>query len=231
MTPIDDMYAAIEAILMVADEPVQAHDCVRALVSAGYLDVHIDEESSAERSDDTSDDVHEEQSPQADTTMSAQHVSQVEEIFKELAEQYRQQGRGFELNHTSRGWQLMSAQSYEQVVSSFVIDGQTARLSQAAVEALAIIAYKQPITRAQVTAIRGVNSDGVIRALSVRGLIREQGVDVQSRAALLVTSGLFLDKMGMESLAELPSLAPFLPEDSHFNDDGDDSVDGQMELV
>lgn len=94
---------------------------------------------------------------------------------------------------------------------SFVTDGQTARLSQAALEALAIVAYRQPVTRAQVAAIRGVNSDGVIRSLTVRGLIKEDGVDPESRAALLVTSESFLDQMGLKSLDELPSLAPFLP--------------------
>ena len=88
---------------------------------------------------------------------------------------------------------------------------QTARLSQAALEALAIVAYRQPVTRAQVAAIRGVNSDGVIRSLTVRGLIKEDGVDPESRAALLVTSEFFLDQMGLKSLDELPSLAPFLP--------------------
>ena len=77
---------------------------------------------------------------------------------------------------------------------------------------MAIVAYKQPVTRAQVAAIRGVNSDGVIRSLTVRGLVREDGVDEDSRAALLVTSGLFLEHLGLESLDQLPPLAPFLPE-------------------
>ena len=106
---------------------------------------------------------------------------------------------------------LVAGSSPEPVVSSFVTDGQTARLSQAALEALAIVAYRQPVTRAQVAAIRGVNSDGVIRSLTVRGLIKEDGVDPESRAALLVTSEFFLDQMGLKSLDELPSLAPFLP--------------------
>ncbi|PWG63804.1 SMC-Scp complex subunit ScpB [Bifidobacterium callitrichidarum] len=119
--------------------------------------------------------------------------------------------RGFELRETAGGWQFASRAVYEPVVSAFVTDGQTARLSQAALEALAIVAYRQPVTRAQVAAIRGVNSDGVIRSLTVRGLVREEGVDPDSRAALLVTSALFLDKMGLDSLDDLPSLAPFLP--------------------
>jgi segregation and condensation protein B len=119
--------------------------------------------------------------------------------------------RGFELRHTARGWQFGNRSVFGPVVSAFVTDGQMARLSQAALEALAIIAYKQPITRAQIAAIRGVNSDGVVRALSVRGLVREQGTDEDSRAALLVTTGLFLEKMGLESLDRLPELAPFMP--------------------
>ena len=118
--------------------------------------------------------------------------------------------RGFELRRTARGWQFASRAAFEPVVS-FVTDGQTARLSPAALEALAIVAYRQPVTRAQVAAIRGVNSDGVIRSLTVRGLIKEDGVDPESRAALLVTSEFFLDQMGLKSLDELPSLAPFLP--------------------
>ena len=120
--------------------------------------------------------------------------------------------RGFELRRTARGWQFSSRAVFEPVVSAFVTDGQTARLSQAALEALAIIAYRQPITRAQIAAIRGVNSDGVIRALIVRGLIREEGIEEESRAALLVTSPLFLEKMGLSSLEQLPELAPFLPD-------------------
>lgn len=119
--------------------------------------------------------------------------------------------RGFELRRTARGWQFANRADYEPVVAAFVTDGQAARLSQAALEALAIIAYRQPVTRAQVAAIRGVNSDGVIRSLVVRGLIREEGIDPESRAALLVTSGLFLEHMGLDSLDQLPSLAPFMP--------------------
>lgn len=138
--------------------------------------------------------------------------AQVERALQRLAYEYDRQQRGFELRHTARGWQYASRAAYEQVVASFVTDGQVARLSQAALEALAIIAYRQPVTRAQVAAVRGVNSDGVIRSLTVRGLVREEGVDEDTHASLLVTSGLFLEKMGLESLEQLPSLAPFLPD-------------------
>lgn len=120
--------------------------------------------------------------------------------------------RGFELRHTVRGWRLASRRSFDPIVESFVSDGRTARLSQAAMETLAIVAYKQPITRAQVAAIRGVNSDGVIRSLTLHGLIGERGIDPDSHAALLVTTDVFLEKMGLDGLGQLPSLAPFLPE-------------------
>ncbi len=122
--------------------------------------------------------------------------------------------RGFALRSSARGWQYVSRSEFEPVVGAFVTDGQTSRLSQAALEALAIIAYKQPMTRAQVASIRGVNSDGVIRSLTVRGLVQEHGADPQTHAALLETTGLFLEYMGLDSLDDLPSLAPFLPADA-----------------
>lgn len=119
--------------------------------------------------------------------------------------------RGFSLRHGACGWQLVTRAVYEPVVAAFVTAGQTARLSQAAFEALAIIAYRQPVTRAQIAGIRGVNSDGVVRSLLVRGLVRADGVDPETRAERLSTTDLFLDHMGIESLDDLPSLAPFMP--------------------
>ncbi|MBT1176776.1 SMC-Scp complex subunit ScpB [Bifidobacterium callimiconis] len=120
--------------------------------------------------------------------------------------------RGFELRHTVRGWRLASRQEMESVVEAFINDGRTARLSQAAMETLAIIAYQQPITRARISTIRGVSSDGVIRSLTLHGLVEERGNDPDSHAALLVTTDLFLENMGLDGLDRLPSLAPFLPE-------------------
>lgn len=136
---------------------------------------------------------------------------EVGEALERMQASYDNENRGFELRHTARGWQFANRVDFEPVVAAFVTDGQTARLSQAALEALAIVAYKQPVTRAQVAAIRGVNSDGVVRSLTVRGLVREEGADPESRAALLVTTPVFLEKMGLDSLDQLPSLAPFMP--------------------
>lgn len=138
----------------------------------------------------------------------------VERELSDMAKDYDARGCGFELRRSTRGWSFASRAVYEPVVAAFVTDGQSARLSQAALESLSIIAYRQPVTRAQIAAIRGVNSDGVIRSLTIRGLVREQGVDPDTRAALLVTTDLFLEKMGMDRLDDLPSLAPFLPAES-----------------
>lgn len=173
--------ACLEAILMVADQPQTTEDIARVLA--------VD----------------------AATVEQALQALQAEYDGLPDAQGTKDRPRGFELRHTARGWQFANRAVFEPVVSAFVTDGQTARLSQAALEALAIVAYKQPVTRAQVAAIRGVNSDGVIRSLSIHGLIKESGVDPETRAALLITSELFLERMGLDSLEQLPSLAPFLP--------------------
>lgn len=131
--------------------------------------------------------------------------------LEDLQRTYEQQKRGFALRSSVRGWAFVSAQEYDPIVSAFLTHGAGARLSQAALETLAIIAYKQPMTRAAVTAIRGVASDGVVRSLISHGLIAESGADDESRAKTLVTTDLFLEKMGISSLDQLAPLAPFLP--------------------
>lgn len=127
--------------------------------------------------------------------------------------------RGFALRHTAKGWRLTSRVEYEDVASLFAAEGRETTLSQAALESLAIIAYRQPVTRARVASIRGVNSDGVIRTLMIRGLIREDGYDADSHATLLATSDMFLEKMGLNSLDDLPDLAPFMPALEGADDD------------
>ena len=108
-----------------------------------------------------------------------------------------------------------------------MIDGQTARLTQAALETLAVIAYRQPVTRGQVSGVRGVNVDGVVRTLTARGLVAEAGVDPASGAFLYRTTGYFLERMGLTSLDELPPLAPYLPEIDAFDGlDGADRTNG-----
>lgn len=137
---------------------------------------------------------------------------QITEALLALQQEYKEQNRGFELVKSARGWCYMSAAQYEPVVSASLSGGQPNRLSQAALEALAIIAYKQPVTRSQVSSIRGVNSDGVIRSLMLRGFVQELGEEAETRARLLATTDEFLEKIGIDSLEDLPALAPFLPE-------------------
>jgi len=143
-------------------------------------------------------------------------TEEVEQILAELAAEYRgERGarpRGFELRQVAEGWRLYSAGPFSEVVSRFVLDGQSARLTQAALETLAVIAYRQPVTRGQVSGVRGVNVDSVVRTLTTRGLVQEVGSDPSTGAVLYGTTGYFLERMGIGSLDELPPLAPYLPE-------------------
>jgi segregation and condensation protein B len=163
---------ALEAVLMVADEPISA---IRLAAVLGLPTV------------------------------------EVEEVLTALADEYRAQGRGFELRQVADGWRFYSAAPYADVVGRFVLDGQTARLTQAALETLAVIAYRQPVTRGQVSAVRGVNVDSVVRTLGARGLVHEVGIE-PSGAVLYATTPYFLERMGLTSLDELPPLAPYLPD-------------------
>lgn len=132
--------------------------------------------------------------------------------------------RGFELRQLAGGWRFYSRPAYAEIVSQFVVDGQTARLTQAALETLAVIAYRQPVSRARVSAIRGVNVDSVVRTLAQRGLIEEVGTDPVSGAFLYRTTAYFLERLGLGSVEELPQISPHLPglenlqdfDDSHF---------------
>jgi segregation and condensation protein B len=129
-----------------------------------------------------------------------------------LAELYTAQGRGFDLREVAGGWRFYSRPEYAPVVEKFVRDGQEVRLTQAALETLAVVAYRQPVGRAQVSAVRGVNCDGVMRTLSLRGLVEEAGHDPETGAILFRTSSYFLERLGLASLDQLPELAPFLPD-------------------
>jgi segregation and condensation protein B len=136
----------------------------------------------------------------------------VREELATLAASYLEQGRGFELREVGGAWRFYSAPEYAAVVEAFVLDGQQARLTQAALETLAVVAYRQPVARGRVSAIRGVNVDGVMRTLVSRGLVEETGTDHETGAILYGTTTLFLERIGLSSLDELPALAPFLPE-------------------
>ena len=167
MTVPTETARAIEAILMVADEPVPAQ------LLAQLLEVP----------------------PAA-----------VEELCAELAAAYEAEGRGFELVEVAGGYRFQSHPDLAPYVERFVLEGQSARLSAAALETLAIVAYKQPISRAQVAAIRGVNVDGVMRTLEQRGYIEEVARDPgPGQAVLYGTTRSFLERLGLDSLDDLPA--------------------------
>ncbi|WP_163542354.1 SMC-Scp complex subunit ScpB [Occultella kanbiaonis] len=126
--------------------------------------------------------------------------------------------RGFELREVAGGWRFYSAPAFAAAVDAFVLDGQTARLTQASLETLAVIAYRQPVARGRIAAIRGVNVDSVVRTLLTRGLIEEAGTDSESGAILYRTSSYFLERLGLRSLEDLPPLAPYLPDIDAFDD-------------
>jgi segregation and condensation protein B len=142
-------------------------------------------------------------------------AARVEEICDELVAEYEREGRGFTIGRIAGGYRYQTHFDAYPYVERFVLEGQTARLSGPALETLAIIAYKQPISRAQVASIRGVNVDGVMRTLVARGLVEEAGREEglgEGGAILYRTTSYFLERLGLRSLDELPDLAPFLPE-------------------
>jgi segregation and condensation protein B len=164
---------AVEAVLMVVDEPLEE----AALASALGLT-----------------------------------LPRVRQLLGELTADYDGGGRGFELRQVAGGWRIYSRTAYAPVVERFMLDGQTAKLTQAALETLAIVAYRQPVSRVRVGAVRGVNVDAVMRTLTSRGLVEEAGTDPESSALLYRTTPYFLQRIGLRSVEELPALAPYLPE-------------------
>jgi segregation and condensation protein B len=139
-------------------------------------------------------------------------VTRVAELCEELAAEYEATDRGFSLVQVAGGWRFQSHPDLAPYVERFVLEGQSARLSGAALETLAIVAYKQPVSRAQVASIRGVDVDGVMRTLQQRGFIAEVSRDPgPGQAVLFGTTPLFLERIGVNSLAELPPLAEFVP--------------------
>jgi segregation and condensation protein B len=136
----------------------------------------------------------------------------VEELGRELAAEYEEQGRGFQLVRVAGGWRFQTHPDQAAYVERFVLEGQHAKLSAAALETLAIVAYKQPISRGQVASIRGVNVDGVMRTLQHRGYIAEIGRDPgPGQATLFGTTRAFLEQLGLDSLDELPPVGDFVP--------------------
>ena len=177
-----ELAPSLEAVLMVADEPLDATSLATAV---GYP------------------------------------VDDVVAALRALTDEYDAQGRGFELRNVAGGYRYYTREEYASVVEGFVLEGQQARLTQAALETLAVVAYKQPVTRARVSAIRGVNVDGVMRTLLTRGLVEEAGHDESSGATLFRTTSYFLERIGVTTIEELPELAPYLPDLADMHDMAD----------
>ena len=177
--PLAELRPALEAVLMVADQPL---DHLTLASAVGHP------------------------------------AEEVAQALAGLAAEYDEQGRGFELRHVAGGWRYYTREELAPVVEQFVLDGQQARLTQAALETLAVVAYKQPVSRARVSAVRGVNVDGVMRTLLARGLVEEAGHDEETTATLYRTTSYFLERIGVTSLAELPELAPLMPDLDDLDD-------------
>ncbi|HEY0816643.1 MAG TPA: SMC-Scp complex subunit ScpB [Pseudonocardia sp.] len=141
-----------------------------------------------------------------------QPVARVREALLRLADGYADAGRGIDLRRTGSGWRFYTRDVYAPYVERLLLDGQRARLTRAALETLAVVAYRQPVTRARVSAVRGVNCDGVLRTLLTRGLVEEAGIDPATQGTLFATTEMFLERLGLASLTELPPLAPLLPD-------------------
>ena len=168
-----NLRAALEALLLLADEPMSVMTLAQA---------------------------------------TRQPVEEVEPVVRELSEEYTEQGRGFDLREVAGGWRFYTRESCSPLIERWVLDGQQARLTQASLETLAVIAYQQPVSRGRVSAVRGVNVDGVIKTLLTRGLIEEAGHDGESGSILYRTTSYFLERLGASSLDELPPLAEHIPD-------------------
>ncbi len=175
-----DLAPALEAVLMIADEPLDYVSLAQAVGAPPAV---------------------------------------VQQTLAELAAEYTREGRGFELRDVAGGWRYYTREEYASVVEQFVVEGQQARLTQAALETLAVVAYRQPVSRGRVSAIRGVNVDGVMRTLVARGLVEEVGADAETGAHLYRTTTYFLERLGLSSVEDLPEIAPFLPEMADVDDE------------
>ncbi len=165
--------SALEAVLMVVDEPVSEVE-LAAVLEQPVQDIHA-------------------------------HLVALES-------EYAAEQRGFTLRHVAGGWRFYSRSEFAPIIEKFVLDGQQAKLTQASLETLAVIAYRQPVSRSRVSAVRGVNVDGVVRTLLSRGLVEEVGEPEESGAVLYGTTTYFMQRMGLDSLDDLPALAPYLPD-------------------
>lgn len=169
-----------------------------------------------------------------DTPVSAQTLASVTEQpldristkLETLAAELTERDSGIELREAGGGWRMYTRARFAPYVERLLLDGSRSKLTRAALETLAVVAYRQPVTRARVSAVRGVNVDAVIRTLVARGLITEAGTDEDSGATTFATTELFLERLGLTSLTDLPDIAPLLP-DVDVIDDLSETLDSE----
>lgn len=159
-----------------------------------------------------------------------QPVYRVAAKLQLMADELTGRDSGIDLRHTSEGWRMYTRARFAPYVEKLLLDGARTKLTRAALETLAVVAYRQPVTRARVSAVRGVNVDAVMRTLLARGLITEVGTDADTGAVTFATTELFLERLGLTSLSELPDIAPLLP-DVDTIDDLSESLDSEPRFI
>nr|WP_158016780.1 SMC-Scp complex subunit ScpB [Mycobacterium basiliense] len=145
-------------------------------------------------------------------SVTEQPVYRVAAKLRLMADELTERDSGIELRHSDEGWRLYTRARFAPYVEKLLLDGARTKLTRAALETLAVVAYRQPVTRARVSAVRGVNVDAVMRTLLARGLITEVGADEDSGAVTFATTEMFLERLGLTSLSDLPDIAPLLPD-------------------
>lgn len=199
----------LEAVLMVADRPLTETELAELLEVDAVVISRVLHELAAEYDGKPRSTGHGD-TDQANTGDGTTYQADTDQGFSVR--------RGFQLRRVGGGWRIGARQEHRELVSRFVLEGQTAKLSAAAMETLAIIAYRQPVSRARIASIRGVNADGVVRTLMTRGLIEQVATDEVTGAGLFGTTPVLLERLGVDSLEELPDLSPLLPGVENLDD-------------
>jgi segregation and condensation protein B len=159
-----------------------------------------------------------------------QPVYRITAKLQQMADELTERGSGIDLRKNSEGWRMYTRARFAPYVEKLLLDGARSKLTRAALETLAVVAYRQPVTRARVSAVRGVNVDAVMRTLLARGLITEAGTDDDTGATTFATTELFLERLGLTSLADLPDIAPLLP-DVDMIEDLSESLDSEPRFI
>ncbi|CAN5151482.1 SMC-Scp complex subunit ScpB [soil metagenome] len=151
-------------------------------------------------------------------TATEQPVDRITATLRLMADELTQRGSGIDLREAGGGWRMYTRSQFAPYVERLLLDGSRSKLTRAALETLAVVAYRQPVTRARVSAVRGVNVDAVMRTLLARGLLTEAGTDPDTGAVTFATTELFLERLGLSSLSDLPDIAPLLPDVDSIED-------------